>query len=255
VFTQVGRFGNATLDRHEIHFTYGTNLGEPDCRVPTRGIEWIPTMPPVVRDLWRPKAVDPASRPFTTIANWGGYGTVTVDGVRYGQKDVEFMRVIDLPRRIDERMEVALSGVDAASVRQLRDAGWTVRGGNELSGDMVTYRDYIRDSKGEFSVAKQAYVATRSGWFSDRTATYLAAALPAVVQDTGIRGVAPGRGLLTFSDLDEAVASIRAVEDDYDAHRQAAEAIASSQLDHRPVLTRLVERSLAVPVRQQARAS
>jgi len=244
LFTQVERFGARTLGDYHVHFSYGANIGREGCTIPTRGIEWNPTVPPVVLDLWNWAQPSPDA-PFTTIANWGSYGGLIDQGEHYGQKDEEFLRVIDLPRHSARRLELTLSGGD--DVRHLlRDAGWSVRdAGDELGSDVSRYIAYIRSSFGEFTVAKHAYVKSRSGWFSDRGACYLAVGLPVVLQETGFSDWLPtGRGLLAYSTLAEAAACLVAVSRDYPAHRRAARELAETVFAHDRVLPRLLDRAL-----------
>ena len=76
-------------------------------------------------------------------------------------------------------------------------------------------------------MAKGIFVTTESGWFSDRTAFYLASGKPAVVQDTGFgRSIPVGRGLLAFNTLDEAISGVEEIASDYDGHCRAARALA-----------------------------
>jgi hypothetical protein len=249
MFTQVGKFGAALLTESHVHFTYGTNVGRPGCTVPTGAVTWHPTVPPVVVDLWQNEVRPSPDAPFTTVGNWGAYGSVEHEGQSYGQKDVEFIRFLDLPRRVTRRLELAITGAKEVERRRLLDAGWLVRDGATVGTDVADYREYIVGSRGEFSVAKNAYVKTRSGWFSDRSACYLAAGRPVVVQDTGFTDHLPedlrGRGLLTFSTVEEAVGAIGKVDADYDAHRAAAVALARRVFAHDVVLPRLIELSLA----------
>jgi hypothetical protein len=243
LFTQVERFGARALGDYHVHFSYGANIGRPGCTIPACGINWQATAPPVVLDLWE-WAQPQAGAPFTTIANWGSYGKVNHLGTSYGQKDEEFLRLIDLPRHTAQRLELALSGADSDGPR-LQQAGWSVRdAGAEIGIDVTAYRDYIRASCGEFSVAKNAYVASRSGWFSDRSVCYLAAGLPVVLQDTGFSGWLPtGRGLLAYGTLEEAAACLERVAGDYAAHRRAARALAAEVFAHHTVLPRLLDRA------------
>jgi hypothetical protein len=250
LFTQVGKFGAALLPEFHVHFTYGTNIGRPGCTIPTAGVAWRPTVPPVVVDLWDTKEPAATDAPLTTIANWGAYGSVEHDGQVYGQKDEEFIRVLDLPRRVTRRLEVTLTGAREHDRQRLREAGWIVRDGAGAVGtELPAYRSYVTGSRGEFSVAKNAYVKTRSGWFSDRSACYLAAARPVIVQDTGFAEHLPddlrGCGLLTFSTTDEAAEAMRRLDADYDAHRAAAAALAQRIFAHDVVLPRLIESSLS----------
>jgi hypothetical protein len=244
VFTQVAQFAARVLPDYDVHFSYGANIGRPGCTVPTGGVEWLPTVPPVVPELWQCPA-PPADAPFTTVANWGSYGGLTHDGEHYGQKDEEFLRLVDLPRRTAQRLELAISGGQDVRGR-LRAAGWSVRdAGEEVSTDVPTYRGYITGSRGEFSAAKNAYVKTRSGWFSDRSVCYLAAGRPVVLQDTGFSDWLPtGRGVLAFTNIDEAADQLERVNADYPAHGRAARDLAERVFDYRVVLPRLLEAAL-----------
>jgi hypothetical protein len=249
-FTQVGRFGGPLLDEHHVHFTYGANIGRPGCTIPTADVDWRPTVPPVVSELWQnqlpAEGEEATDRPVTTVANWSAYGGVTYAGAHYGQKDEEFLRLLDLPRRTPQRLELALTGAGAEIRDRFVAAGWSVRDASGLSADMRTYQTYIAGSRGELSAAKHAYVATRSGWFSDRSVCYLAAGLPVIVQDTGFTDWLPAdRGVLAFTSVEEAADCIARVNAAYTAHRQAAREIAEQVFSHRVVLPRLVDTALA----------
>ncbi|HUS16670.1 MAG TPA: hypothetical protein VM536_16870 [Chloroflexia bacterium] len=240
VFTQLGQFGGSHLADHEVLFSYGTNLGQAGCTAPTAGFTWHATVPPVVPELW-PAVPAPPDGPFTTIANWQAYGAAQHGGMHYGQKDEEFLRMRELPAMVPQRLELALSGADAGTVAALRVAGWSVRDGATVSSDLAAYRGYIAGSRGEFSVAKHAYVSTRSGWFSDRTVCYLAAGRPAVLQDTGFDAWLPtGHGVLAIATPAEAATALRQVDEDYARHSQAAREIAREVFDYRVVLPRLL---------------
>jgi hypothetical protein len=245
-FTQIGRFAGDSLHHHDVHFTYGANIGAPDCSIPGGGIDWLPTLPPVVTDLW--SSATASSRPadrFTTVAHWSAYGAVTYDGEHYGQKNEEFLRISDLPNRTSETLEIAVSGIDSRDSQQLLAGGWSIREAAEVSTEPEAYSAYITGSLGELSVAKNAYVKTRSGWFSDRSVCYLAAGRPVILQDTGFCDRLPtGRGLFSFSTMQEAVCCIEEVLSDYGAHRRAASEIARQFFAHDVVLPRLLEAAL-----------
>jgi hypothetical protein len=245
LFTQVGRFGAWLLDDHHVHFSYGANIGRAGCTIPTAGVDWLPTVPPVVVDLWDGPAAS-SNGAFTTIANWSAYGAVIHQGERYGQKDEEFLRLLDLPRRSAQPLELVLAGVPDDVTARLCRAGWSIRGAGEPVGTEVpAYRNYIKSSRGEFSVAKHAYVKTRSGWFSDRCVCYLAAGRPVVVQDTGFGDWLPNdRGVLAFSSADEAADQLELANAEYDAHRRAAHEVAVRVFAHDVVLPRLVDAAL-----------
>ena len=106
----------------------------------------------------------------------------------------------------------------------------------------MSYRRYIQSSKGEWSIAKNGYVRAESGWFSGRSACYLAAGRPVIVQDTGFGQVLQvGEGILSFKTLDAAEAGIREVEGNYNRHAKAARKIAEAYFNSDKVLNRLLE--------------
>ena len=127
----------------------------------------------------------------------------------------------------------------------LLKTGWHVVNPDEVCAGLDEYRNYIVSSKGEWSVAKNGYVQGQSGWFSCRSACYLAASRPVVVQDTGFTSVIPsGEGLMSFVDPESAVACLREVEADYPRHARAARELAVEYFDSSRVLTSLVERAM-----------
>ena len=249
LFTQVGRFGGEALREHQVHFSYGANIGLVGCHVPTVGIRWLPTVPPVVPDIWDPATAGDRGAgnegAFTTVAHWTSYGAVTMNGERFGQKEPEFLRFIDLPAHTAQRLELAISGVGARVRQEMESAGWSFRSAGEVTRDVAALAGYIGSSRAEFSVAKEAYVKTRSGWFSDRSVCYLATARPVVLQDTGFsRWLPTGLGVLAFSTLNEAVECIDRVNRDYAAHCRRAREIASGTFGYQVVLPPLVEAAL-----------
>jgi hypothetical protein len=216
-------------------FTFGANIGTPACDVPTSGFTWLKTWQPVVCDLWKASDAKPGGR-FTTVMTWQTESFTDVDG----NKDREFVKVIDLPSHTANRLELAVNGPQAL----LREHGWSTVDAMGVSRSLWDYRRFIQESKGEFGVAKHAYVSHRSGWFSDRTECYLAAGRPAIVQDTGWSAHLPaGSGLLAFSNMREAIAGLDAIVSDYDAHARAAREIAHEHFDAAKVLRRLLEES------------
>jgi hypothetical protein len=251
-FTQIGRFAAEGRNDYHVYFSYGANIGQPNCGIPSDGIEWLPTVPPVVPEIWQSLVLNPeqhgeewANAPLTTIANWSAYGGITYAGEYYGQKNEEFLRLLKLPGYTSQRLELALANASQEIRAQLRTAGWLVREAEEISVDMATYQSYLTSSRGEFSVAKQAYVKTRSGWFSDRSVCYLAAGRPAILQDTGFSDWLPtGHGVLAFSSLESAVDCIERMDANYSAHCLAARALAEQIFSYKVVLPRLLEVAL-----------
>jgi hypothetical protein len=179
---------------------------------------------------------------FTTILSWNAYGGVEFEGRTYGPKSMSFPLVAALPACSPQRFELAVSGEDVPT-SELAASGWTIRDPLAVSRSLESYRQYIAGSRGEFSIAKHGYVASRSGWFSDRSAAYLASGRPVVLQDTGYSAWLPvGEGLLAFDDLDGAVGAVAAVNGNYERHRHSARAIAEEYFDARRVLGSLLER-------------
>jgi hypothetical protein len=245
VYTQLWRaeYGHdLNLDAHDTFLTVGLNIGTPHTSIPTCGLTWHHTLPPVVMNGRALPAAGAAGR-FSTIASWTSFGDICYHGEWYRSKEAEFKRYAELPARVDQEFEVALRrhGPMEEGVQRLRANGWTVTESSRFA-DLATYRDYILGSRAEIGIAKNAYVKGRSGWFSDRTADYLASGRPALVQATGFeRHLPTGRGLLTFDSMDEAVEGVERINHDYPTHCRAARAIAEGYLDSRKVLPRLLE--------------
>jgi hypothetical protein len=231
------------IDVHDVQFSFGECLS---AEVPETGHHWRPTRQPIVLSEWHPER--PFREVFTTVMNWTSYKPVVYGNRSYGQKDIEFARFEELPRLINPTaLEIA---VNAGKTRRtprhlLGHKGWRVVDPAEVCPDLESYRNYIESSKAEWSVAKNGYVVGRSGWFSCRSACYLAAGRPVAVQDTGFGAVLPtGEGLLAFSTVEEAVASIKEIEANYERHAKAAREIAEEYFDATTVLTHLVEEAM-----------
>lgn len=233
------------IHAHDFHFTFAENIDAQDCRIPTAGLEWIPTRQPVVLDWFPPPTSDVGARDvFTTVMNWVSYKPCEYEGENWGQKDVEFLKFVDLPARTTQKFEIAM-GMGPGMTRpteMLRAKGWEIVEPSERLPDPWTYRDYLRTSKGEWSVAKEGYVKSRSGWFSCRSACYLALGRPCVLQDTGWSNVYPtGDGLFAFDTIEEAVAGIEEINADYAHHSTEARALAETMFDARKVLGEMLE--------------
>jgi hypothetical protein len=232
----------AILDAHQHLFTLGENIGTPRSPLPTGGYTWHPTRPPVALEHWA--QATPPGVAYTTVGRWDAGGRdVTWDGETYHwRKRVEWERFLELPRRTGCTFEVAM---DVESVpgdpERLRAHGWRIVDPRPVSADPWRYRDYLRASRGEFTVAKDLNVRLRSGWFSDRSVCYLAAGRPAILQDTGFGDVVPlGPGLHAFRTLEEAAAAARAIEADYAGARAHAAALAREHFAADRVLANLL---------------
>jgi hypothetical protein len=230
------------LDGHTHFVTVGQAVGSPDCPVPTCGVAWITTLPPVDLASW--PQVERSGDDYTTVGHWRSYGSITVDGVHMGQRAHSVRPLFELPRRVRPRLAVALAidSAETSDLEELHRYGWELLDPVLTAGTPSRYRSFVQRSRAEISIPKSGYVVSRCGWFSDRSACYLASGRPVVAQETGLNGALPtGRGLLLFADLDEAVAAIEDVERDYAGHAAAARELAVEQLDARRVLQRLLE--------------
>jgi hypothetical protein len=231
-----------TMRRHEVWFTLGEHIGAPDCAVPTVGLPWRPTRQPIVLERW-PTTPAPDGR-FTTVMSWKiEPSPPIIAGHIYGGKDVEFERFMALPSHTPERLEVAIAGV--APRARIEAAGWHVVDAQSVSRTTADYRDYVLRSRGELSIAKNAYVAPRSGWFSTRSAAYLAAGRPVILQDTGFSAHLPvGPGLHAFTTLAEATEALAAIRADYGAACRHAREVAAECFRAETVCERLIAEAL-----------
>jgi hypothetical protein len=223
----------AYIDAHTHFFTYGANIGRADCPIPQSGIAWRPTRPPVDVDLW--PACEDEPECFTSIASWDNRGKdITYDGSSYlWSKHVNFLKFLDIPRqRSSACFRMAILPPNEGVRREVEGGGWRLTDPRPISADADSYRDFIAGSRGEFTVAKDIYVRTNSGWFSDRAVCYLASGRPVITMRTGFDRLYPlGEGLLDFATHDEAVAAIDAIAGDYRRHSRAARELAREHFD------------------------
>jgi hypothetical protein len=223
-----------TARRHSDFFSYAYNIGAPDCLLPSASLKWHRTRPPVLLDIWH-EGVGPAQPAlFTTVGTWTNKGNdLVINGEKYWwSKHINFGQVLDVARRAGQPIELATDINSGPDYERALAGGFTIRPVIPMSLDLDGYREYVSSSRGEFTVSKDSYVRTRSGWFSDRTATYLAAGRPVVTQFTGFEKYLPtGEGLLGFSDAAEAVDAIKRINSDYRRHARAARRIAQEYFD------------------------
>jgi hypothetical protein len=235
----------AALAAHDIHFSFGENLGASDCGVPVERFTWLPTRQPVAIELWQNPHEPSAASSYSTITTWHNKGKdLTFRGeVYYWTKDREFLRFIDLPQRRSAPFELAVV-LDEPTERLLRSHGWNIVHSLPISQDIDRYRDYIQRSRGEFTVAKDQVVRPLTGWFSDRSCCYLAAGRPVITQETCFSKFLPtGRGLFGFLTMEDILAAVDAIESDYAGSCRAAREIAAEYFAAEKVLGSLMARA------------
>jgi hypothetical protein len=231
----------AYLDAHTHFFTYGENVGGPGWIVPLCGIPWRGTRPPVVLGEWPTDEESPDC--FSTIATWENKGkNIAFGGETYlWSKHVNYLRFLDIPRRTQQRFVMAMQPPTPGVEAQVTAAGWRVVDPRPISASMESYAAFICGSRGEFTVAKDIYARTNSGWFSDRSVCYLAAGRPVVTMKTGFSRFCPvGDGLFEYSDSEEAAAAIAAINGDYRRHSRAARMIAAEYFNSDGVIAELM---------------
>jgi len=231
---------------HDKHYTFGLNVGRPGCKIPTNGLNWQPTVQPIALDLWqKPDSEnDLVKEAWTTVMNWASYAPQEFEGESYGQKDIEFQRFSDLPRHTGERFVLAMGQGPGRNrpTAQLEGQGWKILEPDVHLPDYISYRNFLTSSKAEWSIAKNGYVQSHSGWFSCRSACYLAAGKPVVVQDTGWSEHLPsGEGAVAFATLEEAAQGIERVAANYEHHSAAAREFAAKHFEASKVCGELLE--------------
>ena len=281
IFTQIKlsqRRGHRDFQKrvaaHDVYFSFGETLAGSRFE---SGYRWRPTRQPVVLAQW---GLSPPQRGvYSTVMSWTSYEPLVFRGKVYAQKDREFRRFVDLPARIaPARIELAVNHIDHAEwqttevpqtsndsrdgeqkmsiAKALALHKWSIVDPVTHCASLDDYRNYIQSSKGEWSVAKNGYVQGRPGWFSERSACYLAAGRPVIVQDTGFDAILPvGEGILPFSTVEGAAAGIAEVDRNDPRHSRAAREIAAEYFDANRVLTKLIDEALVVEGVQSPRST
>jgi hypothetical protein len=234
---------NMNFAGHDSFVSVGMRMGAPDCLAPSMGIRWIPTLPPVSLDHWTNPDPSSPGKNWTTVTHWYGYPAIEYNGQWYDNKSAEFVKLLQLPARTREKLEIATDLTpDLQEHKDFTSAGWHLTLARPLNTPWQKYRDYLATSRGEFCVAKNGYVRSRCGWFSDRSVCYLALGRPVVLQETGWSEFLPaGEGLLSFTDADSAAHALNSVAADYEKHARAARQIAERHCAGPVVVNRLLE--------------
>jgi len=232
------------FEGHDFFASVGGRMNAKDCVAPTLGRKWIPTLPPVSLEHWTSEAPAPKNAPWTTITHWHGYASVEYKGQWYGNKSEEFEKLVDVPRHTEEKLEIATDlTVDSPEYQNFTKAGWSVIEAKPLNETWLGYKKYLEASRGEFSPAKNGYVKSRCGWFSDRSVCYLALGRPVILQETGWSKLLPvGEGLLTFKDPEEAAQALNKAAAHYPKQAAGARQIAEKYLSGPNVVSALLDR-------------
>ena len=227
--------------RCEARFTIGQRLGSEDCPIPKSGGPWLKTLPPVFLPEW-PLAQSEGVC-FSSVIRWQGLRDATYGGASYGQRDQAFPKYLELPRRTSQKFRLALMGTDPENLTR---HGWEVSPGEIISKTPALYRQFIQQSRGEFSVPKHGYVAARSGWFSDRSVCYLASGRPVLMEDTGLRDWLPiGNGMIPFTDVESARTGVEQINSDYERHSRAARRLAEEIFSTDRILPAFLEAAMS----------
>lgn len=237
---------NMRFSGHTHHVTIGQRIGDLGCPVPTCGLKWIKTLQPVGLNHWPAASTGDGEGEFLTgVGNWRGYGSIQHNGVHYGQRAHSFRQFFDLPMRTEEKFLLALSihPDESADLRALAANRWRLVDPATAAGTPDSYQQFIKRSKAEFGVAKSGYVASRCGWFSDRSVCYLASGRPVIAQETGFSDFLPvGNGLLAFHDASSALEAIDQLRSQYRHHCAMARVLAEDYFDSNKVLPQLLEK-------------
>ena len=235
------------LKRHHALFTFGENVPTRSFPVPKHGFKWNATRQPVVTDLWNTNRAPKRAAVFTSIANWStsGLKDITWRGKKYlWSKSREFLHFVGAPKKSGETFELATNIQDERTRKKFLNNGWRFTSPLQMSVDYWLYHDYIQRSKGEFTVAKDQYVRLNTGWFSDRSACYLAAGRPVITQETGFtKNYGGDGGLLAFRSLGEIAEAVKMINSDYKKHSDAARRIAREVFEAESVLKSLLKRA------------
>jgi hypothetical protein len=244
-FTQLNHLLDAAKRaRAEMHTSFlsiGENIGRLISAVPDDGLPWLPTRQPVVFDLW-PASPGHSGGKFTTVMQWDSYRTLHWNGQHYGMKSETFRDYLDFPKKVTGDFEIVLNG--PAPRELMKENGWQTRKPHRTAGDPWTYQRYLQRSKAEFTVAKHGYVVSHCGWFSERSAYYLASGRPVITQETGFSEWLPtGRGVFAFTNPDEARAAVETLNASYSDNCRAALELAEEYFDFKTVLPQMLDQA------------
>lgn len=242
-FTQIkwsNNYDNGNpIPNYNRYFTNGQNIGRPGNPVPTLGLQWEHIFSPVKTSTINFSTPSPNS-PYSTVMNWKSHDVIEYKGKKFGQKDLEFEKFINLPTRINVPMEVAVSGNDVP-LQKLKENKWEITDAQQITISYDSFNDYLTYCRGEFSVCKNVFVENKTGWFSDKSAAFLATGRPVVLQETGFSSYLPtGEGLFAVRNVEEARLAIEIIESDYSKHSRKAREIAIEFLEAKKIMSKFL---------------
>lgn len=245
LFTQIRHLQDegalAVANQHTHHFSFAENIAHRSCTIPNDGFQWQITRQPIVLEEWKVQPNNPSGA-YTTVMQWDSYKSQEFDGLIYGMKSKSFSLIEDLPSIVKNQFKIAV-GSESTPKNQLIKQGWQLLDPLEITKTPLTYQEFISNSKAEFTIAKHGYVLSKSGWFSERSAAYLASGRPVITQETGFSAVIPtGKGLFSFSEKSEAIYAIKEIDANYNFHCRAARKIAEEYFNHNMVLQSMLSR-------------
>jgi hypothetical protein len=251
---------------HHDFWTIGLNVNGRDCRLPrpTRlrqmpvrlgpparqarpplqeQIKWKTFYPLVDTELIR-KRPRPRIAKLTTIGQWYWSGAVEVDGDFPDlSKKHAFEKYLDLPGLAPEaRFELAMNinSTDPERAR-LQARGWRIVDPHRVARTAKTYRNYVAGAVAEFTAIKGVDVSWRTGWLSDRAATFLASGRPVITEDTGAANYLPRHsGFHFITDLKQAVEAVREVLVDWPRQSKWARECATEFFDSTKNLSKIL---------------
>ena len=221
------------IDNHNYLFSFGENINKKDCKIPKLQFNWHTTRQPICLSYWTEQISIKRQKALSTVMNWSVNADLVYDNNTWGQKNIEFEKFVSIPKGFpDLNFELTVSNIPEGDKQRIINSGWKVLDPLITITNPKAYKNYIEQSGSEFSVAKETYIKSNSGWFSGRSACYLAAGKPVVAQETGWSKYIPcGKGLFAFNDINSSVDSIKNVVSDAKKHSKAAVEIAKSFFD------------------------